>query len=474
MAEEKMTAQDEQIELLSFDPIVAVLDVLRRWYLIAAVALIAAMGVYTVTELTYEPQYSTETTFVVSMQESSASVFQNLSATSNLATMFSEVLNSSLLRKTVNESLAPEQFNGRIEAAAIAETNLLTMRVTASDPRIAFLATQAIIDHHREVSYQVMGDIVLEVLQQPRVPGAPSNPMRALGNAKRAALYSAIGMCALLAAVSVMRDTVRSAQEARRKLDCRVLAEIRHERKYRTLRALLRHKKTSILITNPLTSFSYTETIRTLRRKIEQHMPDGGKTVLVTSVLENEGKSTVAVNLALSLAQKHQRVLLLDCDLRKPACCKILDLAWIGSGTADAARGITEAQKAVRAYGEGRSLDLLLEVRSVHGSAEIAASDSMAALIAWAKAHYDVVILDTPPMSAGPDAECLAELADAAGTDRAAEPGGGQAPQRLARRALCHAREGARLRAQRLPGVCALRAGQLPLWLRLWRLRQIR
>ena len=149
MAEEKMTAQDEQIELLSFDPIVAVLDVLRRWYLIAAVALIAAMGVYTVTELTYEPQYTTETTFVVSMQESSASVFQNLSATSNLATMFSEVLNSSLLRKTVNESLAPEQFNGRIEAAAIAETNLLTMRVTASDPRIAFLATQAIIDHHR-------------------------------------------------------------------------------------------------------------------------------------------------------------------------------------------------------------------------------------------------------------------------------------------------------------------------------------
>ena len=114
MAEEKMTAQDEQIELLSFDPIVAVLDVLRRWYLIAAVALIAAMGVYTATEFTYEPQYTTETTFVVSMQESSASVFQNLSATSNLATMFSEVLNSSLLRKTVNESLAPEQFNGQV------------------------------------------------------------------------------------------------------------------------------------------------------------------------------------------------------------------------------------------------------------------------------------------------------------------------------------------------------------------------
>ena len=414
MAEEKMTEQEGQIELLSFDPVVAVLDVLRRWYLIAAVALIAALGVYTATELTYEPQYTTETTFVVSMQESSASVFQNLSATSNLASMFSEVLNSSLLRKTVNASLDGEVFTGSITANAIAETNLLTMRVTDSDPRVAFLATKAIIEHHSEVSSQVMGDIVLEVLQQPRVPGAPSNPMRALSNAKKAALLSAVGMCALLAAISLMRDTVRSTQEARRKLDCRVLAEVRHERKYRTLRSFLRHKKTSILITNPLTSFSYTETVRTLRRKIEQHMPDGGKAILVTSVLENEGKSTVAVNLALSIAQKRRRVLLLDCDLRKPACCKILRFPWTGSGTADAARASIAPQEAVQTYAEGQTLDLLLEGRAVRSSAEITGSDGMAKLVAWAKANYDVVIMDTPPMSAGPDAESLADLADAA------------------------------------------------------------
>ena len=52
---------------------------------------------------------------------------------------------------------------------------------------------------------------------------------------------------------------------------------------------------------------------------------DGGKVVMVTSLLENEGKSTVAVNLALAMAKKHERVLLIDCDLRKPACNAILD-----------------------------------------------------------------------------------------------------------------------------------------------------
>ena len=46
MAEEKVTQQDTQVELLSYDPVVVVLDVLRRWYVIAAVALIAAMAIY--------------------------------------------------------------------------------------------------------------------------------------------------------------------------------------------------------------------------------------------------------------------------------------------------------------------------------------------------------------------------------------------------------------------------------------------
>lgn len=413
MAEERTAAQSGQTGLLPFDPIVAVLDVLRRWYLVAAAALIAALGVFAGAELTYRPAYTTTTTFVVSLRESSSSVYQNLSAASSLAVAFSEVLNSSILRKTVAQSLGAP-FDGRIEAAAVAETNLLTMHVTAGDPRTAFLATQAVIEHHSVVSYQVMGDIILEVLQQPRVPMAPSNPLQAAGSAKKAALLTAAAMCVLLALCSVLRDAVRSTEEAGRKLDCRVLGQIRHERKNQTLRTALRRKKAGILITSPLVSFSYTETIRTLRRRVEQYMPEGGKTLLVTSALENEGKSTVAVNLALSLAQKCRRVLLIDCDLRKPACCQILAQSWQGGGTAEVACGRLSLENAVRPYAGGQTLFLLLEGRPAGDSAAVAASEGMAALLAAARAAYDYVILDTPPMSAGLDAECLADLVDAA------------------------------------------------------------
>lgn len=413
MAENKITQQEAPISLMSFDPIIILRDVLRRWYLIVAAALIVGMGAYTVTELNYVPQYTTTTTFVVTIQESSSSVYQNLSATSSLATTFSEIINSSILRKTVMEELGTDSFSGTIEASAVEETNLLTMQVTDSDPRTAFLATKAIIEHHSEVSRQIMGNTVLEVLQQPTVPMAPSNPMTAGRNAKMASAIAAALMCVLLAVLSYMRDAVRSGEEAADKLDCRVLAEIDHEKKYRTLWAVIRRKKTSILITNPLTSFSFTEKIRTLRRKVEQHMPEGGKVVLITSVLENEGKSTVAVNLALSLAQKHQRVLLIDCDMRKPACGKILGVSGT-FGTIDVLGGTVALNEAVTEYPENRNLALLLETKALRNSTKVVSSAAMAQLIQTARAAYDYVILDTPPMSAGSDAEALDDLADGA------------------------------------------------------------
>lgn len=404
--------ETEQIELLSFPPIVILRDVLRRWYLIVIAAILAGMIGYVVSEMVYEPTYSTTTTFVVSKQGNSSTVFQNLSATTNLANVFSEILNSSLLRKTILEELGMTSFDGTITASAIAETNLLTMRITASDPRTAFLVTQAVIENHQVVSYQVLGDTILEVLQDPKVPMAPSNPSVPFSVMKKAAFAAAAGVFLLLAVLSYCRDAVRSKREAEKKLDCKVLGEIGHEKKYKTLSAALKRRKTSILITNPSSSFLYVESMRKLRRRVEQQMPKDGRVLMVTSMMENEGKSTISVNLALAMAQKDKRVLLIDCDLRKPACYKILRQRSESIGTSDVAAGIASLEDAVVQM-KNTGLHVLLQRKSVRNSTEISGSDGMAALIQSAKACFDLVILDTPPMSVAPDVECMMEFADA-------------------------------------------------------------
>lgn len=398
---------------LSFDLITVVRDVIKRWYLVLAVALLFAMGAYLVSDMSYEPSYTTTTTFVATVKGSSTTVYQNLSAASNLASVFSEVLNSSILRSAILQELGMSSFDGSISAAANPETNLLTLKVSASDPRTAFLVTKAVIENHHIVSYQVLGDTVLEVLQDPVVPTSPSNPLDAFGTAKKVAVLAAAAMCAFLAVLSYLRDAVRSRREAEQKLDCSCLGLVHHERKYKTLAAFLRHRKTSILISKPNTSFHFVESIRKLRRQVEQNMSGGKKVMLVTSVLEDEGKSTVAVNLALSLAQKHSRVLLVDCDLRKPACYKILGRQHRGPGTIAAVRGEVEPEEAIL-RDSATGLHLLLERSPMRSSTNLSDSEEMSALLDWCREHYDYVIIDLPPMSASPDVECVMELADGA------------------------------------------------------------
>ena len=405
--------QAEQQSLFSFDPITVVRHVLKRWYVIVVAALVVGMIGYIVSDAAYRPQYTTTTTYVASARDSTGNIYQNLNAAANLASVFTEVLNSNILRAEILKELEMDTFHGTIVATAIPETNLLTLRVTDTDARTAFLVTRCIIEKHHIVSYQVLGDTILEVLQEPVVPVAPTNPRNSDSFAKKAAIAAAVAVCVLLAVASFNRDAVRSRREAAEKLDCRCLGEIRHERKHKTLRAFLRNPKTSVLITKPATSFPFVEAVRKLRHQVENKMTGGKQVMLVTSVLENEGKSTVCANLALSLAMKGRKVLLIDCDLRKPACYRLLEKPIRGAGTLDVISGQQELMQAVT-RDKLSGLHLLLEHRNVRTSTNLVGSEGMKRLLEEARRNFEIVLVDMPPMSAAPDSEAILEFVDGA------------------------------------------------------------
>ena len=409
--EKKKEFQMGSSGLLPFDPIVLAQDVCKKWVLILVLALMAGMLTYVLVDVTYTPVYRTQATLVVTTRSSSSTVYSNLSSTSTLAGVFSELLGSSVFRNTVLEEAGLSGFDGTITATAVADTNLLTMQVSAGDPRTAFLVTQTVLEHHETVTYRVIGDVVLEVLQKPTVPTAPANPSTASQRMRQAAFLTAVAACLALGWMSYSRDAVRSPGEARQKLDCWYLGQIPHERKRKTLRAMLRRQKSGILITDPATSFQFVETVQKLCLRVEQHM-GRGKVLMVTSLLENEGKSTVAVNLALSMAKKRSRVLLIDCDLRKPACATLLNLKWDRPGVRDVLTGkapVADALLRDRSSG----LCLLLETLTTHNSGDLIGSARMEELLQMARKEFDLIVLDLPPMSALTDAEVMMDLADA-------------------------------------------------------------
>ena len=80
--------------MLLFDPVVLLRDVMKRWLLILLAALMVGVGVYISADTRYSPVYKTTTTFVVTNRSSSSTVYSNLSSTTSLAAVFSDLLNS--------------------------------------------------------------------------------------------------------------------------------------------------------------------------------------------------------------------------------------------------------------------------------------------------------------------------------------------------------------------------------------------
>ena len=136
------------------------------------------------------------------------------------------------------------------------------------------------------------------------------------------------------------------------------------------------------------------------------------KVFVVTSSLPEEGKSTTAVNLAVTLALTNQRVALVECDLRRPLIAKRLGLDG-AVGTTSVLIGKVSLREAMQSYGD-TGLQVLACGPIPPNPSELLQSKAMETLLAQLRAEFDVVLLDAPPLLPVTDAALLAAQTDGA------------------------------------------------------------
>jgi capsular exopolysaccharide synthesis family protein len=138
---------------------------------------------------------------------------------------------------------------------------------------------------------------------------------------------------------------------------------------------------------------------------------DQAKTILVTSPAPADGKTTLASNLAIAMAQAGQKTLIIDGDFRKPMQQNIFNVNHSDVGLSSTLAGITTSSEAIRPT-EVEGLELLPCGASVPNPSELLNSDRFAQLLEILSDRYDRIIIDSPPVMPVTDAQILAAICD--------------------------------------------------------------
>ncbi len=406
--------ENQETELQKVDIFVLLEDFLRMakrlWLLGLILVLVCSAGLTFRQRSSFRSVYEASASFTVRVANplyGSVSSYNDKTA-QVMADTFPSILTSSLLQRRVMEELGLSGIP-TMSISATAQSSILTLAVRDTDPQRAYDVLNAVIKCYPEVSEFVVGSTVLVLLDESGVPTAPMATFNYRSNLIRGAVVGFALWFVIVALLILLKNTIHNEEELRKTLNIPCLGQIPRTKVTRKMPVPIVHRVKR--------DAGFSESVRLLRLRVEKAMEeDQKKVLLVSSAIPGEGKTTIAVNLAVSMAQKGQKVLLIDCDLRNPSVVKTLSSKekpiHFKKSLVDYLKGFVKVMDVILPTevaglsvipggtgGKSESTNLLSDKR-------------MALLLQAARNMYDCVILDTPPCSMLADASELAELAE--------------------------------------------------------------
>lgn len=402
------------INFKNIDTYSLVKDLLCNFFIIVLVGCIGVMCTYTYIKDSYVPQYTSSAIYVVTPKQSTGYVFTNKRFAESVITVFQNLMNADIMKNRIKEELHMQDMNALMNVELITETNLMKITVTSDDPIESFQIIGAIMNNYDSLSEYLNSDAVFDVLKAPVVASHPDNALMPQNKSLQMGVICAFLAMLVIAASNIFRKTIKTEAAIENQLGTTLLGTIYHENKNRTIKAKITKSVKALLITSPIMSAKFIEAINNIRIRMEyEHERHPEKNVfMISSVCENEGKSTISLNVALSLAKEGKRVIVIDADMRKPTMYKMLDINK--KGVTDMIKllqgecGLDEAIYKEKNLG----IELIMSTKGHSNTYEFMKSGAMKDLINKCSMLADYVIIDTPPMALVSDAEALLDRVD--------------------------------------------------------------
>lgn len=305
-----------------------ILKIIKKtwWILIAIFVLIS--GIYCgYLKYTYVPTYEAKSSFTVNTTTSYAEVaasygfYYDSANAEQMAKVLPYILKSSVFNEILKDELDTDKINGTITLNAIKNSNLFSISVVSKNPQDAKDILDAVVKRLPDVSRYVIGETKLNIIQPSSVPTNPNNRI----NYIKAILICFAGTFAVglvvITITAFLRKTIQTEQDFRDQLNMNCIGILPYNKD---------SKKASnipfLVDESTDNGKKYAECMKTTALKVVRSMQKNDSRVLmITAALANEGKSSVALNLAryIKFGNTDKKVALVDLDLRKLSLSKM-------------------------------------------------------------------------------------------------------------------------------------------------------
>lgn len=383
-------------------------SLVKKWRIIILCGCLFGILSDVINTLTYKPIYNARTVVAI-VNNDGKGLSKEDAIKAN--TSISHLLNSQFMKNLVNQKLNQESFDGTIYSSLTPDTNFCTIYVQSSSQKNAYFELKQLIDEYQDAASRLSFGFNLSVVEEVSFSNTPLNYNNHISNYKKGLVLSVIVCIAIIGGMSYLKDNIKTASDVNDKLDARLFAKIPKEIKRYQKWGIFSKKKTAILVSHFKTSFSYVESMNRLASKLEDSaLKHNYKTILITSSLENEGKSSVAVNLAISLAKNKHKVLVIDADFRKPSLYKILEKE-VKTSFVDVLNRKVKWKDSVH-YLEKEHIDVIFSL-PYGASQELLGKKEFKKVLDEMKEVYDYIIVDSAPARYIVDSSLIAPIVDA-------------------------------------------------------------
>ena len=304
-----------------------------------------------------------------------------------------------------DDNILADELRNTIFIESVPDTLVLKLKVITKDPEVSVAICNYFAVYSDQYLQKAIGsECIAKYMTWAKYNDVPVSPNKV----KNTALGIVAGMLLSLLLIFIMDffdDSVRNVNTLSNRYNTAVIGEVGH---FKSKFGKGEKKTKYVSLFNKYVPFTVVENYKAIRTSIIYSLSSYDKKVISVSSAEPfEGKSVTAANIAITLAQGGNKVLLIDADLRNPVQHEIFHINE-RKGLANALSNVSELDKCIKKTFMDK-LDILTAGDAVANPSELVASENMDRIVEKLEEKYTYIIIDTPAVNFFTDAVEIAK-----------------------------------------------------------------